>query len=212
MSVRSQHIVNVVVKAFERKARTEFISFGSVVEDNVEDHFDTIVVEILDQCLKFKSFAVIFHGGTVACIWRKETDRIISPEVNEFVFIDQSDVTHLVKFEDWHQLYCIDSKLFQIRNLFAQTFEGTAVFNTGTFIHGKSADVKFIDDQVFHRNGMVTLAAPVKVGMYYAGAVTVLGVVHMSPLALSGDGACVRIQENLIFIEAEPFLLIIRSV
>ena len=173
-----------------------------MVEDNVEDHFDTIVVEILDQCFKFQTFAVIFHGGTVACIGCKETDRIISPEVNEFVFIDQSDVTHLVKFEDWHQLYCIDSKLFQVRNLFAQAFKCTAVHNTGTFIHGKSADMKFIDDQVFHRNGMVTLAAPVKVGMYYAGAVTVLGVVHMSPLALSGDGACVRIQENLIFIEA----------
>ena len=36
MSVRSQHIVNVVVKAFERKARTEFISLSSVVEDDIE--------------------------------------------------------------------------------------------------------------------------------------------------------------------------------
>ena len=49
MSVRSQHIVNVIVKAFERKARTEFISLSSVVEDDIEDHFYAIVMEIFDQ-------------------------------------------------------------------------------------------------------------------------------------------------------------------
>ena len=102
MSVRSQHIVNVVVKPFERKARTEFISFGSVVEDNVEDHFYSIVMEIFDQCLEFQSFAVIFHRRAVACIWCKETDRIISPEINKFIFINQSYIAHLIKFKDWH--------------------------------------------------------------------------------------------------------------
>ena len=59
---------------------------------------------------------------------------------------------------------------------------------------------------------MVTLVTPVKVGLYHAGTITMLGVIHMSPLALSGDCTCIRIQQDFVFIKTETFLFIIRTI
>ena len=59
---------------------------------------------------------------------------------------------------------------------------------------------------------MVTLVTPVKVGLYHTGTITMLGVIYMPPLALSGDGARIRIQQDFVFIKTESFLFIIRTI
>ena len=59
---------------------------------------------------------------------------------------------------------------------------------------------------------MVTLVTPVKVGLYHTGTITMLGVIYMPPLALSGDSARIRIQQDFVFIKTESFLFIIRTI
>ena len=51
ISVWSQHIAELVVKAFEGEDRSVFIPFGSVVKDNIQDDLNTIFVQLLDHFL-----------------------------------------------------------------------------------------------------------------------------------------------------------------
>ena len=72
--------------------------------------------------------------------------------------------------------------------------------------------MEFVDDQIFHGNGLAPLQPPVKVVLYDPGAVAVLCVILASPLALTGDCAGVRIEQDLCLVEAEPFFFIIGTV
>ena len=47
--IRRQHIINLIVKSFETKCGTFFISLRGVIEHNVQDHFDPILMQLPDQ-------------------------------------------------------------------------------------------------------------------------------------------------------------------
>ena len=210
--VRGEHIVDIVVKSFETERRPHFISFGRMVEHNVQDHVDLIVVQRLDQTFQLHSLTIIFNAGGVACIRGKEADRIIAPVVEKFIIIDQACITHLVKFKDRHQLHRIDPQPFQIRNLFFQPFKRARTGYAGGGRFGKSADMELIDYQIFHRDRLTSFQAPVKVVLYDPRTVAVMGIILASPLALSGDCAGIGIQQDFRLVEPQPFFLVIGTV
>src|SRR5699024_2847473 len=51
MSVRSQHIINVIVDSFEGKDRAVLISLGGVVKNHIQDNFNPILVQFLNKFL-----------------------------------------------------------------------------------------------------------------------------------------------------------------
>ena len=81
-----------------------------------------------------------------------------------------------------------------------------------TVIHGKSSDVELVDDQIFHRDLCLVCLPPVEVGMDNTGTITVEHIVFVSPLALPGNGTCIRIQQDFGLIEAESLFFIIRTI
>ena len=114
-SIRSEHIVNVIVKPFEAEGRSHLISFCRVIEYHVKDYVDFIVMERFDQPLQFHSFPIILDTGRIACVRGEEADRIVAPVIEQFIIIDKAGVPHLVELEDRHQFHCIDPQFFQIR-------------------------------------------------------------------------------------------------
>ena len=70
--VRSQHVVNVIVKAFEAEGSSKFVSLGSMVKYHIQDHFNPIVMKGFDKGLQFRSLTVIFVDRGVAGIGGKK--------------------------------------------------------------------------------------------------------------------------------------------
>ena len=61
-SLRGKHIINIIVKTFEREARTELISLCGMVEHDIKDHFYSVIVQFLDHIFQFQPFTVIFQS------------------------------------------------------------------------------------------------------------------------------------------------------
>ena len=75
---------------------------------------------------------------------------------------------------------------------------------------GETADVKFIDDKVAHFSFGLRHVAPVKCIIYNPGMVG--PDLLLSPDTLAGNSFCVRIQENIIFVEKHAVGRIVRAV
>ena len=80
-SVRRQHIVDVVVKAFEGKEGAVFISLGSMVKHYVQKYLDTVLVKDTDQVFQLITLPVILCAGSVAGVGGEEADCVISPVI-----------------------------------------------------------------------------------------------------------------------------------
>ena len=78
-SIRSEHIVNVIVKPFEAEGRSHLISFCRVIEYDVKDYVDFIVMERFDQPLQFHSFPIILDTGRIACVRGRRSRQDCSP-------------------------------------------------------------------------------------------------------------------------------------
>ena len=211
-AVRSEHVIDVVVKSFETEGRTDLIAFGGMIEHYVQDHVDLVVVERFYEFFQLHPFPVVFDPGGVTCIRGEETDRIVPPVIQKVVAVDVPHVPHLVKFKYRHQLDRVDPQLLQIGDLFFQSAEGSGVIDLCGRRLGESAHMEFVDHQVFHGDRFASLQPPVEVVLYHAGAVAVLGIVCAAPAALAGHGPGIGIQQDLGLIEAEPFFLVIGSV
>ena len=49
MSIRGQHVVNVVVDPFKREKRSLFVSLRRMVKYDIQNHFDPVLVQLTDQ-------------------------------------------------------------------------------------------------------------------------------------------------------------------
>ena len=109
ISFRSQHIINFIVKSFKAESFSKFISFGSVVEYDIKNYFDSIFVELTDQFFQFGSLTVMFCLGSIAGVWGKEVNGIVSPVFQKTLAVYGTGIHVLVELEDRHQLHRIDS-------------------------------------------------------------------------------------------------------
>ena len=80
ISLWSQHIINLIVKALKAEGFSQLVSFGGMIEYNIKNYFDAIFVELTDQLFQLSSLTVMLRLGSIAGVWRKEVDRIVSPE------------------------------------------------------------------------------------------------------------------------------------
>ena len=101
-SVRSQHIINVIVKAFEREKRPILISFCRMIKDHIQDHFDPVFMKIPDQPLQFCTFPVILLFRGITGIRRKKAYRIIAPVIQKLPAVYSTHVPGFVKFKYRH--------------------------------------------------------------------------------------------------------------
>ena len=72
--------------------------------------------------------------------------------------------------------------------------------------------MQFINDEIFHRDGSVTLLPPVEVRMNDTCPVAMLRIIFMAPVALPGYGTGIRVKQDFGTVKAESLLLVIRSV
>ena len=79
ISVRSQHIVNVIVESLETEGRSLLIALCGMIEYNVEDDFDPVCMKFTDQCLEFCTFSVVLVGRRVAAVRSKKAHSIVAP-------------------------------------------------------------------------------------------------------------------------------------
>ena len=210
ISFRSQHIINFIVKSFKAESFSKFISFGSVVEYDIKNYFDSIFVELTDQFFQFGSLTVMFCLGSIAGVWGKEVNRIVSPVFQKTLAVYGTGIHVLVELEDRHQLHRIDSQFFEVRNLFTKTGKSSRVCDTGRSVLCKSADMKFVDDQVTDLTGGLRHVFPVERIAYHTGVIA--SNLLLSPFALTGNGFGIRIKKNFCLIEDMAFFRFIRTV
>ena len=152
VSLRCQHIVYVVIKALKGKAWAHFISFCRMVKYHVQNTFDTIFMKLPNQFLQLGTFFVIFLHCRIAGIWCKKADCIIAPVIHYRLAVYHPVILHFVKLKNGHQLHSVNTKLFQIRNLFFKSRKGSRTNYSGRRMTGKSPDMKLINNQIIHRD------------------------------------------------------------
>ena len=199
ISFRSQHIINFIVKSFKAESFSKFISFGSVVEYDIKNYFDSIFVELTDQFFQFGSLTVMFCLGSIAGVWGKEVNGIVSPVFQKTLAVYGTGIHVLVELEDRHQLHRIDSQFFEVRNLFTKTGKSSRVCDTGRSVLCKSADMKFVDDQVTDLTGGLRHVFPVERIAYHTGVIA--SNLLLSPFALTQES--VLIMSSRIFTDRE---------
>ena len=111
VSIGSQQIINIVVKAFKRYERPILVSFCRMIEYNVQNNLDSVLMQGFYQLLQFRPLPVILYGRCITGVGRKKTDGIIAPVIQKFSSIHHPPVAQLIKFEDGHHLNGIDSQI-----------------------------------------------------------------------------------------------------
>ena len=179
---------------------------------NIEKTFNPVIIQFFYEFLKLAAFAVILATGGIAGIWRKETDRIVAPIVNQLLSVYGAVVTHLVELENRHKLDRVDSEFLQVWNFLAKTIERPAILYTRRSMHSESTHVKFIYDKVVHGNERILVSAPVKVVAHDTCLVKCIRSRLLSPLALSGHGFCIRIEQDSVPVKYQSLFRCIRTV
>ena len=157
---------------------------------------------------------VVFHHWSITCVGRKKTDRVVSPVIIQTFSVHHTGVFHLIKLKNRHQFHCIDSEIFQIRDLFPQALKSTRCFHAGRCISCETTHMHFINDQIFKRMIQNTALFPVKIIFHYPGMVDKVFSTFraLSPVPLSCYCTGIRIKQNVIFIEPQSFSFIIWSI
>src|SRR5215470_14711449 len=93
-----------------------------------------------DHSFEFGPGGYSIRSYRIALVRREEVQRHVTPVI-AFVW---------VMLKDRHQLYCGDSKLLQVWNLFDHAGEGPALLcgNTRVVARGKTSHVHLINDRV----------------------------------------------------------------
>ena len=82
VSLRREHIVDVVIQSLKREHGAVFISLGRMVKDDIQKDLYTVLVELLYHCLELIAFMIVLPGRCIAGIRSKETDGVVAPIVH----------------------------------------------------------------------------------------------------------------------------------
>ena len=159
--IGQQPVVAGVVDTFERDRRPELVAFGRMVVDDVEDHLDPGVVELVHHLLEF----VDERCAQIARIGGKKSDRIVPPIIPETLF---QEVIVVNKRVDRQQLDRRDPKRSQIAGDMGvgEPREGASqLLRHLLMTHGEAPDVHLVDDRQFPRDGGTALASPSEGGV-----------------------------------------------
>ena len=212
VSVRRQHVVDVVVETLEGDHGSVLVAFCRVIENDIEEALDPVPVQFADQFLQLIAVLGRFVAHRVAGVRREEADRIVSPVIEQRPAVHHALVSRLVEFKDRHQLHCVHPQVPEIRDLFHQSVERSRPFDAGGRMPREAADMKFIDDQILHRLAGKLRVAPVKAAFHDAGLVEAVLILLFSPDVLAGDRFGVDIEEHVFPVKPKAILRVPRAV
>ena len=111
--VRRQNVVLVVLYSLEFKSIAALVSFAGVVVDNVQNNFDSGLVQFLDHLLEFADWAAGASVRRVSVLWREKSYRAVAPIIGKAVAAARICVSVFVfvKFLDWQQFHRRDSQI-----------------------------------------------------------------------------------------------------
>ena len=93
ISLWSQHIINLIVKALKAEGFSQLVSFGGMIEYNIKNYFDAIFVELTDQLFQLSSLTVMLRLGSIAGVWYPQYSRSRLPfTVRAFIFSSNSKI------------------------------------------------------------------------------------------------------------------------
>src|SRR5262249_14080108 len=106
--------------------------------------------ESFDEPFKFTDCFKWIVGCAIAVHERKEIDRGITPVVEETLLGLGVPFFPLpfVKFQHWHQLYCIDAELLQVGNFVDHPCKSPFVYHPARGIASKSTHMHLVEDEI----------------------------------------------------------------
>ena len=97
-----KHVVDRIFKPFEAEHRAVFVAFASMIEHDVQNHFDPCFVQGFDHLLELTDLGTRCWVRRVATMRREEGHRIVTPIVGSFKFVTIGRVNR--KLVNRHQL------------------------------------------------------------------------------------------------------------
>ena len=211
-SIGGEQVIDVVVKALEGEEGSPLVALGGVVEHNVQIDLHPQLVTGENQVFQLGALPVELQAGGVAGVGREKADGAVAPVVVELLPPRLPVILHLVKLKNGHQLDGVDPQLLEVGQLLHESGEGAGVLHAGRAVLGEAPDVEFVDHQVLHGDKRGLQVAPVKVVLHYPGLVVLPPGGAAAPLALTGDGLGVGVQEVLAFVKDFALFRLIGSV
>ena len=218
--IGEQAIVGSVVDALEAQRGPALVAFGRMVVDHVEDHFDSSIMQMRDHLLELRDRT----GGGIPLVGRKESDRVVSPIIGD-AFVDQMPVDD----GSLHRQQ-LDRRDAEAADVLADIAHPEScelapqLRRHRGMAHRKTTHVGLIQDRAVPRNHRTALASPRerrvhhaalgherravalverKIRFFRAELIAEEGVV---PLQLTHQGLGVRVEEQLVRIEAMALL------
>ena len=138
-----EDVVRGVVQAAEAQRRPALVTFGGVVEHDVEDDLDARPVQRLDHVAELVHRAERIPARAVRLVRREERDRRVAPVVD----LARRAVLG-IELEHRQQLHRGDPELLEIRDLLDQAGEGAAglLADAGAGMAGEAAHVHLVHD------------------------------------------------------------------
>ena len=203
-SVGGEEVVDIVVKALKGEHRAPLVPLRRVVEHHVQIDLDSPLMAGLNKALELVALPVVLGGGGVAGVGGEKAHRAVAPVVEQSLAVHLTEVLHLVKLEDGHQLDGVDPQLLNIVQLLHQAGEGAGVGDPGGEGLGEAPDVEFVDNQVLHGQEGLVIAPPVEVVLDHPGLVVLTARGGLdAPLALAGDCLGVGVQQIAASVEKQ---------
>jgi len=164
---RSEPVKDAVVDALQVDHGPILIAFARVVEHDVENDLEAVSVCLFHEVAELPHMRRGIGRHAIACLGRKERDRIVAPEVRERQpgHRAQSLHGHFIEVEYGHQFERGDAEALEMRELLDQARERAGPLDTGAWRAGKTPHVQLIEHRIRQRNVRCGVAFPVVVAV-----------------------------------------------
>ena len=216
MTVWRKHVIGLIVDAAIRDVGSLFVAFGGVVKHHVENHLNTVLMQLLHQVFQLIDLHGIFSRRGIGSFGSKESHVAVAPQVIELPTIDwgYTMVLKLVELMDRHQLHTVDAQFKQIRNLLDDTSKRSSVLHARACSTREVTHVHLIDDKVIDGRLQREIILPVEIVEYHACTILV-GTVPMrflSPHVAPHDEFRIGIEQDLRPIKPVTLFRFIRTI
>ena len=159
-TARVQDIIDLILKSLEGQNGASLVSFARVIEHDIENDFDTRLVQGFYHLLELEHLGAWLFGMSVAAMRCKEGQRVVAPVIGPLWRI----AVHVQdrKLMDRHQLNRSNAKTLQIRYFLDYPQIGSRMLNLRGLALRKSFHVHFVDDAIAERAAHMAIAFPVK--------------------------------------------------
>ena len=210
-----EQIVGPVLQPSKRDRRSQAIAFCRVIEHDVENDLDVCFVQGFDHISEFVDRIAALQADTVPAMWCEIAHRIVSPVIRGARTRRSGraiiqDIL-FVELLNGQQLDGGDPQLLKVGDLFDQAVVRARVLDTRRGVLGETTHVHFIDHRFVERMLERCVALPVIVARIDDDALFRAGAVVLSTLGLFAgpvrpidDLACIRVQQDLVGVEAMP--------